>query len=102
MNIVQLNPQTVTFEDWWERQIHKTGKAICQMKWNAITSEEGYRTKMLDKSTGDYVEVHLKATPEEIFEGQKRQNKEFFKSGEDRKFLRRPQQWLNQGGWMDG
>lgn len=105
MNIVQLKPQP-TFDDWWERQMHKVGKVICQIKWDAITSEEGYHTRMMDKSTGEYIDVHLKASPQEIIEGQKRQNKEFyevngFKNKEAKNFVRRPQQWLNQGGWLD-
>jgi hypothetical protein len=104
-NVVHIQTETVTFDDWWALQVHKTGKVICQAKWNAITSPEGYHTRMLDKTTGEYVEVHLKATPQEIYDAQKRQNAEFFRSqnaDSEKQFLRRPQQYLNQGGWEDG
>lgn len=101
-------PDVATFEDWWERQLHKIGKPLCKVKWDAITSPEGYRTKMLDKTTGEYVSIHLKATPDELLEAQIRQNRAFYdrhgygeKASAEKQFLRRPQQWLNQGGWMD-
>ena len=103
--VVKLHPKTCGFEDWWALQVHKTGKLICKAKWDAITRPEGYHTTIIDKSTGDHVQVHLQATPEEILEGQRRQNKELFRNGpseDDKQFLKRPQQWLNQGGWLDG
>ena len=105
MNVVQLKPEPA-FDDWWQLQHHKIGKVICQAKWNAITSEEGYHTRTLDKSTGEYFDIHLKASPQEIIEGQKRQNRAFYETHgygkcEEQKYLRRPQQWLNQGGWLD-
>jgi hypothetical protein len=104
-NVIKLQTEEVSFDDWWSLQVHKIGKVICQSKWNAITSEQGYHTKMLDKSTGEYVDIHLKATPQEIYDGQKRQNAELFRSQnsqDEKQFIRRPQQWLNQGGWLDG
>ena len=109
MTIHHIHTQaaTATFEDWWDIQHHKLCKPICKAKWDAITSPEGYHTRMMDKSTGQYISVHLKATPEEILEGQKRQNRAFYEehgyseNRDAKKYIRRPQQWLNQGGWMD-
>lgn len=99
-------PEPVTFDDWWALQFHKVNRAICEAKWNAITSEQGLHTRVFDKSSGEYMPLHLKATGKEIYAAQKRQNNEFFarhgyNNEREKQFLRRPQQWLNQGGWMD-
>lgn len=97
------------FDEWWKIQVHKTGKLICMQKWKEITGPDGCETKVLDKSSGKYFDVHIKATGQEIYEAQKRQNSAFFrengtageKMNEAKKFLRRPQQYLNQAGWLD-
>lgn len=109
-NVVEFpQPAHDHFSDWWDIQFHKVNRAICKEKWDRITSPEGYTTKMLDKTTGEYIQgVHLKAEPEEIIEAQKRQNSAFFKLhglGDEmqakKQFVRRPAQWLNQAGWED-
>lgn len=106
MTVLHMQPQTATFDDWWQIQFHKTDKVMCRAKWDAITSPTGLHTRALDKSTREYVQIHLKATPEEIYEGQKRKNKAFFDrygydNQEQRQFVERPLQFLNRGSWMD-
>lgn len=101
-------PNHATFDQWWDMQFHKIGKPLCKAKWDAITSPQGYRTRMLDKTTGEYVQIHLKATSDELLDAQKRQNKAFFekhgygeKAQAEKQYLRRPATYLNQGGWED-
>ncbi len=101
-------PELDCFDEWWNLQFHKTQKTLCKAKWEAITSPHGYKTKMMDNTTGEYVAVHLKASPQEILDATKRQNKAFFEKhgyGEEaqraKQFVRRPAQWLNQGGFDD-
>lgn len=107
MNVVPIRePETATFDDFWNLQFHKTGKVLCMAKWNEIVSEGGCHTKILDKTTGKYVDAHLKATPVEIVEGQRRVNSAFFErhgydAGAEKQYVRRPIQFLNQGGWLD-
>lgn len=109
-NLLQM-PQTeqALFDEWWKLQFHKVNRLLCRAKWLEIISPEGHATQIKDKSNNTYMDAHLQASPQEILEAQKRQNKRFFtqygtsgpKYEEAKKFLRRPQQWLNQGGWMD-
>ena len=105
-HLSQPEPEPALFDEWWSLQFHKTEKPLCKVKFDAITSPRGYHTRMMDKTTGEYVEIHLQATPEEILEAQKRQNKAFFErhgyaNEHEKQFMRRPKQWLNQGGWLD-
>ena len=102
-------PELSHFDEWWSLQFHKTGKVMAKAKWDRITSPEGLTTRAMDKSTNEYVQIHLQASPQEIVDAQKRQNKALFDaygfSGpalmEAKKYLRRPVQWLNQGGFWD-
>lgn len=106
-NVVQLTRQA-SFEDFWKVYPKKVGKPIAQAKWNAITSETGLTTRTLDKDSGTYVEIQLKATPEEILEGAKRYERHHRRQGtgqygyvDDGKFLLNAATFLNQGRWMD-
>jgi hypothetical protein len=84
-------------------------KALCMMKWNAITSEEGLTTRMKDKDADQYVRITLQATPEEIVDGLKKSCEMWRgKKGAEKygwedggKFIPMPATWLNQGRWMD-
>ena len=104
--------QPATFEDFWKECPKKEKKAITQFKWAAITSEHGMETRTLDRDSGMYVELTLKATPEELVKAMKayRQTqiapmigyetpRHFLK--DDGKYTLHPATWLNQGRWMD-
>jgi len=101
--------ETDQFELFWAKQRHKTGKLISRIKWDAITGD-GLDTKILDSSTGEYHEIKgLKATPEEIIEGYDKYLSSYMNgrpvyqmTDEERQYLKRPIQFLNQGMWMDG
>ena len=101
--------QPASFEDFWKLCPKKIGKPIARFKWDAITSEQGLSTRALDKDSGMYVEIHLKATPEELIKGMKayrdsQQGGEKWAWGlvEDGRFTSHPSTWLNRGRWMDG
>ena len=99
-------PEMSEFDEWWQLQFHKTGKVIAKAKWDAITSPQGCQTRILDKSTNEYIHVHLQASPQEILDAQKRQNKAFFErhgynNEREKQFLPRPVTWLNRGGFLD-
>lgn len=102
-----VNPST--FEDFWDRQHHKTGRLIAEIKWKAITSKEGLSTKIRDPETGELHEVSLKATGEEIIKGYKAYIEStmggrptYLMTLEERQYLMRPTTFLNRGGWLDG
>ena len=110
-NVVPLT-KPVTFDDLWnavppERRIDK---ALCRAKFAAITSEQGLHTKNLDRDSGLFVAVHLKATPEEILKGWIKYIGENvvqdtrwgpakqMKLKKDA-YVRHLSTWLNRGGW---
>lgn len=108
MNVVKLNPQA-TFEDFWKACPRKVGKPLTQAKWNAITNG-GLKTKTLDRDSGEYVEIFVQATPEELVAAMKRYDKslrsykhdgDYGSLKDDERFIPHPATWLNQGRWMD-
>jgi hypothetical protein len=103
-----LLPADEAFNEWWTVYPKKVGKPLAQAKWNAITNG-GLRTRTLDKDSGTYVEIDLRATPEELIEGARRYDERNRKQGvgeygyvDNGKYLCHPSTWLNQGRWMDG
>lgn len=99
MNITVLQQKKDSpFDQFWSRCLKKTDKALAKAKWDAITTT-GLSTRMLDKDSGQYVEVTLKATPEQIIEGMKQYGLRNLET-EDR-YIMGPATWLNRGRWMD-
>ena len=109
-NVVQITQPT--FEEFWALvpMQKRIDKAMCRVKFAAITSERGLTTKNLDKDSGEYVEVHLQATAAEILRGwldycrenatpdTKWNPPSKMKLKEGGRFMRRPSTWLNRGG----
>ena len=101
----QYEPEPATFETFWKWFPKKVGKPLAMTKWKAITNG-GLTTRTMDRDSGQFVEIELSATPEELIEGAKRYRRE--QTGEDYKlkdggkYTCHPATWLNQGRWMDG
>ena len=73
---------------------------MCRSKFNAITSERGLMTRVLDKTSGQYIEVHLMATADEIIDGYKVLYYQRCVSGDmDPKYFPRSDTFLNTGAW---
>ena len=105
VRLVETQPQTATFEDFWKAYPKKVRKALARAKWDAIVGE-GLKTKTLDRDSGTFVDIELKATPCEIVEGAKRyaltqREPNGWKLKDDGKYTAHPATWLNQGRWMD-
>ena len=107
-NVVKL-PAAVPdlFEEFWQAYPRRIGKALARAKWKAITGP-GLKTRTLDKDSGTYVEIELRATPDEIIAGAKRYyqanrlngtGQYGFKDGG--RYLCQPAYWLNRGRWED-
>jgi hypothetical protein len=99
-----------TFDEFWDLfpSVRRSCRAICRMKWDAITSANGMKAKMKDRSTDEYMYTTLKATPEEILDGLKRSRERWQGKGEQKygwedggRYIPMPATWLNQGRWMD-
>ena len=103
MNIVNMKPEEKTFDVFWKQCAKKIGKPLCKVKWDAITGD-GLKTKTLDRDSGSYVEIELKATPEELIEGMKRYNEQQTdpQTYKLKEYTCMTSTWLNQGRWQDG
>ena len=102
----RAEPASDSFDDFWRNCVKKLDKALTKAKWDAITSERGLETKMLDRDSGAYVAVHLKAAPQELIDGMKRYAKSqidpnTYRIRDNGKFTCGPAVWLNRGRWMD-
>ena len=97
-------PRRVGFGDFWqatpkEKKVHR---ALAQAKFAAITSPEGLATKMLDRDSGEYVAVHLHATPEELVNGWKAYvYVEMAQKKTKPQYMLQPATFLNRGRWLD-
>ncbi len=104
-NVVNLQTKT-TFDDFWTACPKRAGKALCRVKWHHITNE-GLHTRTLDRDSGQYVEIELQATPDELVEGMKRYKASLLKDGSnwelncEARYVCHPATWLNQGRWED-
>ncbi len=81
----------------------RTKPAAAKAKWDAIISEEGLHTRNRDEDSGTFVDVHLKATPQEIIEAARlyRQEMQLPESYKYSEYTQGLQNWLNQGKWMN-
>ena len=95
-----------TFEDWWQLfpSDLRQKKAVCEQKWKFITGE-GLDTTTLDKDSGTYVPLFVKATPEEIIDGTRKWREQLkrqdFGFHPDIRYEPRAPQFLNQARWRD-
>ena len=93
------------FETVWKLWPRRDGKAVARTKYDAII-KGGYRTRTLDKSSGQFIEMELSASPDEILAGVKAYvdsqiDKRTFRFRDDGKFIPHMGTWLGRGGWMD-
>ena len=98
-------PKSATFDDFWKACPKRIDKAMTIAKWNAITGG-GLKTKALDRDSGTYIDLELKATPEELIKAMSAYSRAQYNSmtGDWRdggKYIMGPATWLNRGRWMD-
>lgn len=93
------------FNAFWSSYPRKVGKPLARAKWDAITNG-GLRTRTLDRDSGSYVEIELRATPDEIIAGARRYaaaqvDRRTFRLKDEGKYVLHPASFLNQGRWED-
>ena len=111
--VLQLHPDQSSktadeqFTTFWVAYPRKVGKPLARAKFLAITNG-GLRTRTLDKDSGQYVEIELQATAEEIIAGATRyadaqidRSGSVYRKKDDGKFILYPETWLNKGRWLD-
>lgn len=106
-NVVKIPRAEATagFDEFWKHCPKRVGKPLAKAKFEAITGD-GLVTRTLDKDSGQYVTIELRATPEELIEGMKRYRKsqidpQTFQLRDGGKYTCHPATWLNQGRWLD-
>ena len=111
-NVARLFPEAAPvatpkgdFETVWKAWPRKDGKAIARSKYDAII-KGGYRTRTLDKSSGQFIELELSATADQILAGVKAYvdsqiDKRTFRFKDDGKFVPHFATWLGRAGWQD-
>lgn len=95
------------FEAIWRIWPNKAKKVLAKAKYEAIL-RGGFRTRTLDKDSGQYVEIELDASPDDILAGVKAylQSQRATGSGQfgykdDGRFIPHLATFLNQGRWED-
>lgn len=110
-NVLQLFPEPAPvaapsrFGELWAVWPRKDGKAIARTKFDAIV-KGGFQTKTLDKSSGQYMDMELTATAEDIIAGAKAYvasqiDKRTYRFRDDGKFIPHLATWLGRAGWED-
>lgn len=98
-------PAVSRFEECWKLWPRKDGKAIARAKFEAIV-KGGFRSKTLDKSSGQYMDMELTATADQIIAGAKAYmaaqiDKTTYRLKDDGKFIPHLSTWLGRAGWED-
>jgi hypothetical protein len=93
------------FAELWATWPRKDGKAVARAKFDAIV-RGGFQTKTLDKPSGQYMDMELTATAEEIIAGAKAYMKSqidtrTYRLKDDGKFIPHLSTWLGRAGWED-
>jgi hypothetical protein len=93
------------FEELWSMWPRKEKKPVARAKYEAITRGK-FTTRTLDKDSGNFIELELSATPEQILAGAKAYissqiDKRTFRFVDDGKFIPYLATWLNGGRWED-
>ena len=108
-NVLHLFPEpepvVSRFNELWALWPRKDGKAVARTKYEAII-RGGFRTKTLDKSSGQFLDMELTATADEIIAGAKAYvesqiDRNTYRLKDDGRFIPWLQTWLGRAGWMD-
>lgn len=95
------------FEEVWKVWPRREGKALARSKFDAIV-KGGFRTKTLDKASGEFFPMVLSASADEMIAGakaylqsQKKTGSGAFGYKDDGKFIPHLATWLSRAGWED-
>jgi hypothetical protein len=93
------------FAEFWSIYPKRVGKPLAKAKFDAIV-KGGFKTRTLDRDSGQFVEIEIEATADEIIAGTRRYvesliDKNTFKRKIEDKFIPHPATFLNQGRWAD-
>lgn len=92
------------FEEVWKLWPNKAKKPLAKAKFMAVC--KGCKTRTMDRDSGQYMDIELEASPEEIVKGCKAYlssqiDKRTFKMKDDGKFIPMLSTFLNGGRYSD-
>jgi hypothetical protein len=108
-NLVRLFPEPEAtpsrFEEVWKLWPRKDGKAVARAKFDGIVRGQ-FKTRTLDKSSGDFFALELTATADQIVAGAKaylasQVDKNTYRLKDGGKFIPHLSTWLGKAGWED-
>lgn len=110
-NVLRLFPEPTAvaepsrFEEAWKLWPRRDGKAIARTKYEAIV-KGGFKSKTLDKSSGQFIEMDLSATEDQIIAGirgyvDSQIDKRTYRLKDDGKYVPHLATWLGRAGWED-
>jgi len=108
-NVLRLFPEAEKapsrFDELWRIWPRKDGKAIARAKFDGIV-KGGFQTKTLDKSSGQFFDMELSATADEIIAGataylKSQVDKNTYRLKDGGKFIPHLSTWLGRAGWQD-
>ena len=94
------------WQHFWNACPKKVGKAMARVKFDAVING-GLCTRTLDRDSGQFIELTLEATADELIEGMRRYAETQYQTDgyglkDDGRYTLHPSTWINRGGWMDG
>ena len=97
--------ETSRFEEFWSAYPKRVGRALARAKYEAII-KGSYRTRTLERDSGQFIEIELEATEDEIIQATKAYARSLvdmntFKRKVEDKFIPAASVWLNRGSWQD-
>lgn len=109
-NVQALFPAAVAapsqFEELWALWPNKAKKVLAKAKYEAVI-RGGFKTRTLDRDSGQYVDIELSADEAAVIAGAKAYvasqiDKRTYRFKDDGKYIPHLATWLNQGRWEDG
>lgn len=97
-------PATNRFEEIWKLWPNKAKKPLARAKYTAILA--GLKTRTLDKDSGQYVEIELAASEDQVMAGVKAYLKsqidpQTYRLRDGGRFIPMLSTWLNGGRFQD-
>jgi hypothetical protein len=93
------------FDEVWALWPRKDGKAVARAKFDGIV-RGGFQTKTLDKSSGQFFEMELSASADQIIAGAKaylasQVDRNTYRLKDEGRFIPHLSTWLGGGRWED-
>ena len=109
MSVVSITPKPEfsAFDRFWKASPKRSDKVLTRRLFDALTSPDGLRTKVLNRDSGQYMEViYPQVDPETLIEAMKKYaktqiSKDTYDLIDGGRWTCTPAVFLNRGRWLD-